>query len=720
MEDLALLGLEVRSDGVVVATDRLHKFRGAAGQAEKAAGGLSATARRLQGLLAVVVGSVVVQRTLALADAYTSINNALRVMSTEQTDVNALFHDLLGIANETRTPLESMAQLYQRASLASKELGASQAEMLQFTENVGKALALQGGSSNAATGALLQLSQALGGGTVRAEEFNSILEGAFPIAKAAAAGLDAAGGSVMKLRQLIADGKVTSDEFFRAILSQTDELNAAFAKTSPTISQAFTVLRNNLISAVGSLDQTVGATLGLGRVILVLAENVQRLVVWIGTAAVIFAGQYAAGLALAALRTTGLVGALTLLRGALIRTGIGVLIVGAGELVYQFLNLVRATGTVGEALSLVGDVGAEVFERVRMHSEGTWHALAGHALSIKAEFLEAWAAIVDGVASAVNSVGSFVAKMVNSIIEKIETMVNASAQALNILPGVDIGSTSLDRVEHTKIGGDLGDSIRADAGAARGASDVHLGQADALWKGATATLESLEKLNTVVDQSKTGMIEAAAAAGALGDALGGDGGGAGGGAAGKSVKEGANEAVRLVKKLAEEEARLAETTNQELARSSAEVFNNFVTGAKSAKESITDLIAELGRMATMQGFQQLFGGLNLGGGGIGNFLQNVFGFGGTRAFGGDVDAGKAYWVGERGPERVVPRQNGRVVQAGGGSGRPATINVHVSGARGNSEIMAMVQAGVSGGLREYDALLPDRVAGISADPFFRG
>ena len=55
-------------------------------------------------------------------------------------------------------------------------------------------------------------------------------------------------------------------------------------------------------------------------------------------------GRWVAGMAAAALSVRGLATALVVLRGALIRTGIGALIVGAGELVYQFTRLVSRCG----------------------------------------------------------------------------------------------------------------------------------------------------------------------------------------------------------------------------------------------------------------------------------------------------------------------------------------------------------------------------------------
>lgn len=57
-----------------------------------------------------------------------------------------------------------------------------------------------------------------------------------------------------------------------------------------------------------------------------------------------------------------------------------------------------------------------------------------------------------------------------------------------------------------------------------------------------------------------------------------------------------------------------------------------------------------------------------GAGGFGSFMSNLFG--GFRAAGGPIDAGRAYVVGERGPEIIVPRSAGQVIpnhKLGGGN-----------------------------------------------------
>lgn len=230
------------------------------------------TRRLLAGAFAFAGLGLGIGQLTDLADTFTQLTNQVQVAVGDLGDVGGTLDDLFEIANRTRTPIEGITQLFQRASIAANELGASNDELLTFVEAVGSGLAVQGGSAAAASGALLQLAQALGAGVVRAEEFNSILEGAFPIALAAAQGLDEAGGSVARLRQLIVEGQVSSDEFFRAILSQSDQLKDTLGGTVVTLSQSFTVLRNTLIQSLGEIDRQAGVTQGLATQIVALSQ----------------------------------------------------------------------------------------------------------------------------------------------------------------------------------------------------------------------------------------------------------------------------------------------------------------------------------------------------------------------------------------------------------------------------------------------------------------
>jgi hypothetical protein len=91
-------------------------------------------------------------------------------------------------------------------------------------------------------------------------------------------------------------------------------------------------------NAMAALART---TVPLGQAIRVLFDNIGRLAAASTAFAGFTAGRWVAGLVAATVSVSGLATALVLLRGAIIRTGIGALIVRAGELVYQLAGWCR-------------------------------------------------------------------------------------------------------------------------------------------------------------------------------------------------------------------------------------------------------------------------------------------------------------------------------------------------------------------------------------------
>ena len=154
------------------------------------------------------------------------------------------------------------------------------------------------------------------------------------------------------------------------------------------------------------------------------------------------AGRWVAGLAAAALSVRGLATALVVLRGALIRTGIGALIVGAGELVYQFTRLVQG-GWLRR-----GDVAPEgrrleVWDRIK---------LGGESLSLSLQSV--WASIRAGWLSALQNIQKTWADFLHAV-----------ARGLDGIPGME--STML-RVYGAAVG--AGSAFYETAGAAAEAS----------------------------------------------------------------------------------------------------------------------------------------------------------------------------------------------------------------------------------------------------------
>lgn len=210
-----------------------------------------------------------------LTDAATKIENALKVTGLQGAALDGVFSQLFESAQRNAAPIESLTTLYSRLALTQKELGVNQQELVNFTDKVSLALRVGGTDAVQASGALLQLSQALGGGIVRAEEFTSVLEGAPTIAQAAAAGLKEAGGSVAQLRKLVVDGKVSSEAFFRAFEAGAVTLESKVAGAELTVSQQFVRLQNVMIATAGKIDGVTGASQTLGKAIETVAKTIE-------------------------------------------------------------------------------------------------------------------------------------------------------------------------------------------------------------------------------------------------------------------------------------------------------------------------------------------------------------------------------------------------------------------------------------------------------------
>ena len=228
-----------------------------------------------------------------------------------------------------------------------------------------------------------------------------------------------------------------------------------------TVSLVFEGLRNRIAVAVApSLEALASVFVALAseggilrRAIDALGENLGRLTIYAGTFATFMAGRWVAGLAVAALSVRGLATALVVLRGALIRTGIGALIVGAGELVYQFSTLVARDGGVGEAFRLLSNLASEVWSRMGLALNAAFARMGAGWEGLKAAGLSALDGTITGVVSfgdrtaavfqgaydaAVaiwkrlpGAIGDFAFQAANGLISGIEAMLNGVTTRIN-------------------------------------------------------------------------------------------------------------------------------------------------------------------------------------------------------------------------------------------------------------------------------------------------
>jgi tape measure domain-containing protein len=415
---------------------------------------------------------ILTQELIRLADAYTTILNKIRLVTDGTSQLVVVTNELFGIATRTRTPVEALSQLYLKGASAAKELGASQKEILTFTEAVGAAIAIQGGSVQGAQGALLQLGQALGMGTVKSEEFNSMLENAYPLVQAAARGIDAAGGSVAKLTFLVKNGKVSSQEFFRGILSESESLATLLASSAPTVAQAMTVMRNSLVQFIGQLDTSKGITGAFAQTLIALAANLDLVARSILAVSVVL-GTYFAGQAVGAAIT-----AIKALTAAMLANPFGLLALAVAAVIgylVAFGDQIRATGTTFATLA---DVATAVWEKISAGLSWLWGIFksvftsifgvaaetvyninttfadslrfaAKIADGIAAVFVGAYRAIVTVFSNLPKTLGFFFVEAMNGAVAAVETAINKMTNAINFLSdGEGSSFISLGRIEN--------------------------------------------------------------------------------------------------------------------------------------------------------------------------------------------------------------------------------------------------------------------------------
>lgn len=216
----------------------------------------SALGRNIGAALGSYFSVQALQSIIRISDEYTQLRGRLALVTKNTEELGQVQQSLFAIAQRTRTEYSGVADLYIKVAQTGKELGASQQELLKFTEGVGNALTVSGSNAEKASGALLQLSQALAGGTVRAEEFNSIVEGAPQILRTVASNMEGMDGSIAKLRKAMLAGQLSSKDFFQAFLRGSDELSELAQSMPVTVGQAFIRLQNNINQAIAGADMS--------------------------------------------------------------------------------------------------------------------------------------------------------------------------------------------------------------------------------------------------------------------------------------------------------------------------------------------------------------------------------------------------------------------------------------------------------------------------------
>ncbi|MEJ2803851.1 phage tail tape measure protein [Comamonadaceae bacterium PP-2] len=222
----------------------------------------------------VALAGLSAKEIVGMADAWTNMQNRLRLVTSSQAELSQASNDVFNIAQKTSQQLGTTGDVYQRFAQNTKALGLAQADVARLTETTAKAVAISGASAASAEAGLMQFGQALGSGVLRGEEFNSIMEQTPGLADALATGLGVARG---EMRAMAQNGELTSARVIAALRKAGDSVDTAFGTRVKTVAQSFVELENAATRVMGEMSTGFGASSGLASAIGLVTQNLDTM-----------------------------------------------------------------------------------------------------------------------------------------------------------------------------------------------------------------------------------------------------------------------------------------------------------------------------------------------------------------------------------------------------------------------------------------------------------
>ncbi len=289
--EITTLGVKVTQKGSAKAKKEINSIGVAGNKARKEIGLLSGT------LAALSVG-LITTRLVNYADAWTGLNNKLRLVTASSHKQREAMDAIFKISQRTRTSLEANATLFSRLSLGADDLNFSETELLRVTETLNKQVLIGGNNAQEASAGLVQFAQGIASGRLQGDELRSVMENLLGVQKGLISGfkkLYKEGQIDFKvtksnIRDLASTGVLSSDLLIKALLAVTDETDAAFSQLDATIAQSIGRVSNSFLKYIGEANDVSKSSRLITGSLNVLADNLDTVINTLATAGVAYGG----------------------------------------------------------------------------------------------------------------------------------------------------------------------------------------------------------------------------------------------------------------------------------------------------------------------------------------------------------------------------------------------------------------------------------------------
>ena len=200
--------------------------------------------RKVMGLVTAYASLQTVSKIMNVSDELTQTTARINMMNDGLQTTPELMNMIYQSAQNARGSFTDMAAVVAKFGNNAGDAFGSSEEIVAFANLIQKQMTIAGASTAEASNAMLQLSQALGSGTLRGDELNSIFEQAPNLIQSIADYLDVPIG---KIREMASEGQISADIVKNAIFAASDEINAQFEQIPMTWNQVWTTMKNGAL-----------------------------------------------------------------------------------------------------------------------------------------------------------------------------------------------------------------------------------------------------------------------------------------------------------------------------------------------------------------------------------------------------------------------------------------------------------------------------------------
>ncbi|STR58385.1 phage tape measure protein [Klebsiella pneumoniae] len=252
--DTALKQIENSVKKTANSADKLDK------SLDNLGGGFSRLAVAVKGYISIQA----LMKLQQLSEEFTLLQARVTRLSSSSEEGARSFQQLVSIASTTGASLGDTVNLWQQLTATLKTVGATNSDVNRLVMTLQKIGTIGGSSSQEMANALRQFMQSVASGRIQAEEFNSVLEQMPELARQIADGM---GIPFNELRQLMLAGKLDIGEVLAAIEKRSDKINQQFEKMPRTVTQATNALVTQFGVAVSKIDDAIGASRYLAKLL---------------------------------------------------------------------------------------------------------------------------------------------------------------------------------------------------------------------------------------------------------------------------------------------------------------------------------------------------------------------------------------------------------------------------------------------------------------------